>query len=181
MKFSLQDLSYLDSSGIFSNPSVSTISLPSLSETAVSIAQKQAHPAGKRVRKRKNYDDDDEDYEPPSKQPSSRRKISHYSDSDTDSEEESRPRGRPRGRPPKRAESVSSDNDASKYRELRDKNNEASRRSRLKRKYKELELEKEAEELNSKNIKLKAQVEELEKMVTNFRDNLFKIMIKKSL
>lgn len=44
---------------------------------------------------------------------------------------------------------------------------------------KELDLENESSELESKNIKLKAQVEELEKMVTVFRDNLFKIMMKK--
>jgi len=90
---------------------------------------------------------------------------------------------KPRGRPPRRADSVSSDGskdqDVSRYRELRDKNNEASRKSRLKRKIKDQEYEKEADELHMKNIRLKAQVEELEKMVSTFRDNLFKILVAK--
>nr|CAH7745125.1 unnamed protein product [Callosobruchus chinensis] len=139
----------------------------------------------KRSRKRKTFEDfeeddqEDEDYVPPFEK--SRRKVSRRC-SDYESESEVRPRGRPKGRPPRRADSLSSDcskdSDANKYRELRDKNNEASRKSRLKRKFKEQEIEKEAEELNWKNVKLKAQVEELEKMVNNFRDNLFKIMTK---
>lgn len=73
----------------------------------------------------------------------------------------------------------SKDQDVSRYRELRDKNNEASRKSRLKRKIKDQEYEKEADELHMKNIRLKAQVEELEKMVSTFRDNLFKILVAK--
>lgn len=105
------------------------------------------------------------------------------SEFDSDVDVDFKPKCKTRGRPPKRTESVSSDgskdSDASKYRELRDKNNEASRKSRLKRKMKELDLETEAGELESKNIKLKAQVEQLEKMVEIFRDNLFKIMMKK--
>ncbi|CAG9859522.1 unnamed protein product [Phyllotreta striolata] len=136
-----------------------------------------------RKRRSKKYeDDDDEDYIPPGKKVYKR--AEEYSDSESD-DERARPRKKARGRPPKRTESFSSDcsvgrdGDVSKYRELRDKNNEASRKSRLKRKMKELEIEKENEELHNKNIKLKAQVEELEKMVNNFRDNLFKIMINK--
>ncbi|XP_056639613.1 uncharacterized protein LOC130447029 isoform X2 [Diorhabda sublineata] len=141
----------------------------------------------KRPKKRRQLSDDDEDYVPPIKKTSKnvvrRRKTSYCTEVDSDEEEEEKPKRKARGRPPKRAESVSSesskDTDISKYRELRDKNNEASRKSRLKRKMKETELETEANELHNRNIKLKAQVEELEKMVTNFRDNLFKIMINK--
>lgn len=127
-------------------------------------------------RKRKTYDDDDE-YIPP-------KELREIVGSDSESEEEAIKKPRPRGRPPKRSVSISSDcskesGDASKYRELRDKNNEASRRSRQKRKQKELEMEKEAEILSKKNIQLKAQVSELEKTVKNFRDNLFSILAKK--
>ncbi|CAH1111065.1 unnamed protein product [Psylliodes chrysocephalus] len=158
-----------------------------------SLDQSQKRIAVKQPRKRRSKpdeDDDDEDYVPPTKKSNTYRKksrvIQEYSESDSEEEEDDRPRKKARGRPPKRrTESISSDcslgrdGDGSKYRELRDKNNEASRKSRLKRKTKELILEQEADELNIKNIKLKAQVEELEKMVNNFRDNLFKIMINK--
>ncbi|XP_068908814.1 biorientation of chromosomes in cell division protein 1-like 1 [Tenebrio molitor] len=130
-----------------------------------------------RKRKLKRYEDDDEDYVPPSKRSATIREVSIDS-SDSESEaEQSRSR---KGRPPRRTSSISSDHsDASKYRELRDKNNEASRKSRLKRKMKEMTLQKEADELYEKNVKLKAQVEEYERMVNNFRNNLFKIMLKK--
>ncbi|XP_044257962.1 uncharacterized protein LOC123007023 [Tribolium madens] len=128
----------------------------------------------RRRRKTKHYEDDDEDYVPPSKKPDKIEPIS----SDSESEVEVSPTKR--GRPPRRTSSISSDHsDASKYRELRDKNNEASRKSRLKRKMKEMSLQKEADELYEKNVKLKAQVEEYERMVNNFRNNLFKIMLKK--
>lgn len=103
------------------------------------------------------------------------------SDDDDDDDDEVEIRKVRRGRPPKRNMSISSDSskdcDAVRYRELRDKNNEASRRSRLKRKMKEMSLEKEATELEEKNVKLKTQVEELEKTVNNFRTNLFKIIM----
>lgn len=138
-----------------------------------------------RSRKRRTREDSDEDYEPPSrigrksiKLPTS--KIEW--ESDCSSDEDETPKSR-RGRPPKRKMSISSDSskdcDAVRYRELRDKNNEASRRSRLKRKMKEMSLEKEVVDLEEKNVKLKTQVEELEKTVNNFRNNLFKIMLNK--
>lgn len=142
--------------------------------------------AKKRSRKKRSPDDDDEDYVPPSEK--SKKFLKQYenlTDSDSESELDTKVKikTKPRGRPPKRTDSISSDcskeGDASKYRELRDKNNEASRRSRLKRKLKEQELEGEADDLYSHNIKLKAQVEELEKLVTKFREDLFKIMIRK--
>lgn len=153
----------------------------------VKVTQLQPHIARKRPRKRRLPDDDDEDYVPPSERIAAKKRLPSegYSDSDSDDEVEfeRKVKNKTRGRPPKRTGSVSSDcskdSDASKYRELRDKNNEASRRSRLKRKLKEQELESEADELHSKNIKLKAQVEELEKLVTKFREDLFKIMIRK--
>lgn len=136
-------------------------------------------------RKRKTRDDSDEDYEPPSRIGRKSIKISTSKvqwESDDSSDEDESPKSR-RGRPPKRNMSISSDSskdcDAMRYRELRDKNNEASRRSRLKRKMKEMTLEKEAMDLEERNVKLKTQVEELEKTVNNFRNNLFKIMLNK--
>ncbi|XP_023014787.1 uncharacterized protein isoform X2 [Leptinotarsa decemlineata] len=146
---------------------------------------KQYGIATKQPRKRQRSDDLDEDYFPPS----AKRKIQHRqrresSDSDSDFEVDAKPKQKRRGRPPKRTESVSSDrskdsDNSSKYRELRDKNNEASRKSRLKRKIKELEIETEADELTTRNIQLKAQVEELEKIVKSYKDNIFKIMLSK--
>lgn len=143
--------------------------------------------------RRKRYSDDsDQDYEPPS---SSSLRLTRKaiklvpcasqwdSDNFNSDDEEMEVRKARRGRPPKRSISVSSDSskdcDAVRYRELRDKNNEASRRSRLKRKMKEMSLEKEAVKLEKENIQLKTQVEELEKTVNNFRNSLFKIMLSK--
>ena len=169
----LQDVTTVNIEDIhFENPSTSR---------GLNIDQIDAiAPTKLRKRRSKRYDDDDdddEDYVPPTKRPTSSKKESVVS-SDSESEDEL-PRSK-RGRPPRRTSSISSDHsDATKYRELRDKNNEASRKSRLKRKMKEMTLQKEAEELYEKNVKLKAQVKEFERMVNNFRQNLFKIMLKK--
>lgn len=99
--------------------------------------------------------------------------------SDDEEEEEIKPARR--GRPPKRNISISSEdtNGDEKYREMRDKNNEASRKSRLKRKLKELAHEEEAKGLEDRNTKLKAQVEQLERTVNNFRNNLMQILLNK--
>lgn len=137
---------------------------------------------------RKRKINDDEDYIPPGKV--GRKNISILSTSrtseysgDSSSEDDNETRPKKRGRTANRTPSVSSDSSKNslvdRYRELRDKNNEASRRSRFKRKQKENVLEKEADELVTTNIKLKADVEHLEKTVANFRNNLFKIMLKK--
>lgn len=156
----------------------------------------------RRTKKRKTFqledaddgDDDDDDYiPPPYKKRSSAYRLADNDMENSDSSDDSLDRttksrkrsismSKTRGRPPKRGESVSSDGskdqDVSKYRELRDKNNEASRKSRLKRKVQEREYEKEADELYTKNIRLKAQVEQLEKMVESFKNNLFKLASK---
>lgn len=89
-----------------------------------------------------------------------------------------------RGRPPKRnisisSESTNADNEVSRYRELRDKNNEASRRSRLNRKMKEISLEQEADDLDVRNRKLKVQVHEMERQVNTLRQNLMQMLLKK--
>lgn len=83
-----------------------------------------------------------------------------------------------RGRPVK-IKSVLSSPNTSRYRELRDKNNEASRKSRLNRKLKDQQMEEEATELVERNIKLKAEVKQLEKLVSSMRNNLMQILIRK--
>lgn len=136
-----------------------------------------------RKRKIKTEDSDDEDYQPPSSYKrifgSSSRKLSKLV---CNSENEEVVKPIRRGRPPKQYSSnVSECNSESsgKYREMRDKNNEASRKSRHKRKLKECAQEGEAQQLEERNIKLKAQVAELEKTVNNFRTNLMQILLKK--
>lgn len=71
----------------------------------------------------------------------------------------------------------SSGND--RYRELRDKNNEASRRSRQNRKDKERSMFTALEEAERKNVRLKARAEELEKLVTSLRQLLLQVVLKK--
>ncbi|CAK1543925.1 unnamed protein product [Leptosia nina] len=84
-----------------------------------------------------------------------------------------------RGRPPKRRESTISnvsENSSSvsthemKYRELRDKNNEASKRSRMNRKLKELQMEQLAVELEERNKKLRVRADLLEDMTKKLRE-----------
>ncbi|KAF5292755.1 hypothetical protein FQR65_LT11163 [Abscondita terminalis] len=137
-----------------------------------------------RKRKLKSVDDDDEDYEPPlsfTKHFSSSSKKQKHSYLDIENEDKSKPARR--GRPPKRPSTVTSRKvcaeEDEKYREMRDKNNEASRKSRLKRKLKENAQEEEVQELEERNIKLKAQVSELERTVNNFRTNLMQLLMKK--
>lgn len=66
-----------------------------------------------------------------------------------------------------------------KYRQLRDRNNEASRKSRATRKAKENELNHSASHLESINRQLTIKAEELEKMVNEMRQALLQIMTKK--
>lgn len=129
-------------------------------------------PSSKSRKRKRRYDDDDEDYIPPAKKLQLKQEVS-----DSESEvDEITVCSSKRGRPPRRTSSISSEqSDASKYRELRDKNNEASRKSRLKRKIKELEAQGEADELERRNTQLKAKVHEVEKMVKHFEALLTKI------
>lgn len=66
-----------------------------------------------------------------------------------------------------------------KYRQLRDRNNEASRKSRATRKAKENELNNSASQMEVINKKLTAKAEELENMVITMRQALLQIMTKK--
>ncbi|CAG9765161.1 unnamed protein product [Ceutorhynchus assimilis] len=153
--------------------------LTSPTTTAFSSEPPTPIPAKKSRRRKHSTSDDDEDYVPPSKKSSTVRfsdidiEQSSSSDDYLPPTKNTKPRGRPR------KVSASRQDSKSTYRELRDKNNEASRKSRQKRREKEKKYEKEADELHVKNIKLKAQVEELEKMVSSFRNNLFKILVSK--
>jgi len=66
-----------------------------------------------------------------------------------------------------------------KYRQLRDRNNEASRKSRATRKAKENELNSSASQLEAINRRLTVKAEELEQMVNDMRQALLKMMTKK--
>lgn len=66
-----------------------------------------------------------------------------------------------------------------KYRQLRDRNNEASRKSRATRKARENELNDSASQLEATNRRLTIKAEELEKMVNDMRQALLKMMTKK--
>lgn len=96
-----------------------------------------------------------------------------------------------RGRPPKRRDSVSSsgtyldDNNSvasheDKYRERRDKNNEASRRSRYQRKRKDLETINAADEMEARNEVLREQAIRLEKKTKLLRDAFLKVLANKT-
>lgn len=78
---------------------------------------------------------------------------------------------------------VESDSDelpfAVHYRESREKNNEASRKSRMNKKAKETEMAMKAIELERDNRILKMKVEELEKLVTSMRSALLRSALKK--
>lgn len=103
---------------------------------------------------------------------------------------ESQPKAR-RGRPPKRRESTVSsvcsvdENSSStstqeyKYRELRDKNNEASKRSRMNRRVKEKQMEELAVKLVEENKRLKVRVGVLEEMTKKLKNELMSAILKK--
>ncbi|KAK9878948.1 hypothetical protein WA026_003769 [Henosepilachna vigintioctopunctata] len=138
----------------------------------------------KKSRKRKKYDSDD-DYVPPITIRIGK-KTAKIVETDSESDEDYVPvsnlklcKERSRRISSLSSESSKDSNGVSKYRELRDKNNESSRKSRLKRRVKEQEMELEAQELENKNVKLKTEVEQLQRVVDNLRSNLFQIMIKK--
>lgn len=67
-------------------------------------------------------------------------------------------------------ESIGNSTVSDKYRELRDKNNEASRRSRLNRKQRDTEMRKAAEKLESENRALRARADRMSKLVLDMRE-----------
>lgn len=66
------------------------------------------------------------------------------------------------------------------YRESREKNNEASRKSRMNKKAKENEMLARSTELERDNRILKMKVEELEKLVTSMRTTILRSALKRS-
>lgn len=76
------------------------------------------------------------------------------------------------------SDSEDDDDSLSQYRECREKNNEASRRSRMNKKAKESEMSVRAIELERDNKVLKMKVEELEKLVTSMRNALLRSALK---
>lgn len=86
-----------------------------------------------------------------------------------------------REKPPKRRNTDASEDRTFTvhYRESREKNNEASRKSRMNKKAKECEMSTKAIELERDNRILKMKVEELEKLVTSMRSALLRSAMKK--
>lgn len=70
--------------------------------------------------------------------------------------------------------------ESEKYRELRNKNNEASRRSRANRKNREVEMREHAFKLDADNRRLKFKAEEMEKLVKRLRNCLMQLVLKRS-
>ncbi|KAK0183419.1 hypothetical protein PV327_001464 [Microctonus hyperodae] len=66
------------------------------------------------------------------------------------------------------------------YKESREKNNEASRKSRMNKKTKEKEIMSKADELERNNRLLKIKVEQLDKMVINMRAAILKCALNRS-
>ncbi|XP_046735150.1 uncharacterized protein LOC124404795 [Diprion similis] len=65
------------------------------------------------------------------------------------------------------------------YRELREKNNKASRKSRINKKVKEAEMMKKANDLEKANAILKMKAKELERLVIAMRKTLLQLALKK--
>jgi hypothetical protein len=78
----------------------------------------------------------------------------------------------------KRSRISSVDPICDRYRELRDKNNEASRKSRQTRKARERELKEVATKLERENESLKIKADEMERLVKKLREALLKAVIK---
>lgn len=69
--------------------------------------------------------------------------------------------------------------ESEKYRELRNKNNEASRRSRANRKSREVEMRDHALKLEAENRRLKVKADEMEKLVKRLRNCLMQLVLKR--
>jgi hypothetical protein len=80
--------------------------------------------------------------------------------------------------PSKRSRMSSVDSECGRYRELRDKNNEASRKSRQNRKARESEMKDVAAKLERENQSLKIKADEMERLVKKLREALLEAVIK---
>ena len=83
------------------------------------------------------------------------------------------------GKGRKRLLTEDSETEDESYRETREKNNEASRKSRMNKKAKEQEMSRRATELEKDNRILKMKVEELEKLVSSMRNALLRSALKR--
>jgi hypothetical protein len=79
---------------------------------------------------------------------------------------------------PSRRMRLSSGESCDRYRELRDKNNEASRKSRQNRKTREHEMKEYAAKLASENQTLKIKADEMERLVKKLRQALLEAVVK---
>jgi hypothetical protein len=79
--------------------------------------------------------------------------------------------------PSKRARQTSGES-CDRYRELRDKNNEASRKSRQNRKAREIEMKEYAAELARDNQTLKIKADEMDRLVKKLREALLEAVVK---
>lgn len=141
-------------------------------------------------KRRRNSEDSDETYTPYAEKPTQRKyrrrknvPLEDMIEMLEGSQQQNKAR---RGRPPKRRESavssICSDNASTheiKYRELRDKNNAASKRSRMNRKLKELQMERKANDLEERNQKLRVRAELLEDMTKKLKAALMAAIINK--
>ncbi|KDR23256.1 hypothetical protein L798_07158 [Zootermopsis nevadensis] len=80
--------------------------------------------------------------------------------------------------PSKRSRQSSVDSDCDRYRELRDRNNEASRKSRQSRKVREGEMKETAGKLERENQSLKIKADEMERLVKKLREALLEAVMK---
>jgi hypothetical protein len=78
----------------------------------------------------------------------------------------------------KKARTFSVDSDCDRYRHLRDRNNEASRKSRQNRKCRESEMKETASKLQRENQSLKIKADEMERLVKKLRQALLEAVIK---
>lgn len=131
----------------------------------------------RRRRSSSKYDSDEEFTLPVRK--SRKRSVTTIIEEDEEESTDAKPK-KPRTTVKRAERTVSSSSETDRYRELRDRNNEASRKSRLTRKARENELGKQAEILTKENMVLKVKVEEMENLVKKLRDALLQSMMKKS-
>jgi hypothetical protein len=80
--------------------------------------------------------------------------------------------------PSKMSRTSSVDSDCDRYRELRDRNNEASRKSRQNRKARESDMKEAAAKLERENQSLKVKADEMERLVKKLRQALLEAVIK---
>lgn len=81
--------------------------------------------------------------------------------------------------PPSKRTRLASDESCDRYRELRDKNNEASRKSRQNRKAREGEMKEYAAKLERDNQTLKIKADEMERLVKKLREALLEAVVRK--